>query len=123
VNNYILSTDNNFTWNQYNRNYQEEFNNIPPIGFVSGSELGFFLNLELENLEAALIQSVTITRESSLIQSVTGKCSLIQSVSGECSLIQSVESEESDGLETLDREEFEIVAQVDSLLDSELDSF
>ncbi|CAG8616472.1 5489_t:CDS:10 [Dentiscutata erythropus] len=133
VNNYILSTDNNFTWNQYDRNYQE-FNNIPPIGFVSGSELGSFLNPELENLEAALIQSVTsehligpfldpelenleaaliqsVTRESSLIQSVTGECSLIQSVPGECSLIQSVESEESDGLETLDREEFETVAQ------------
>ncbi|CAG8650880.1 18061_t:CDS:2, partial [Cetraspora pellucida] len=106
--------------------FGKEFNNISPIGFVLGSELGFFLNPELENLEAALIQSVIsehligpfldlelenlkaaliqlVTHKSSLIQSVTGECSLIQSVPGECSLIQSVESEESDGLETLDR--------------------
>ncbi|CAG8699326.1 14566_t:CDS:2 [Cetraspora pellucida] len=126
VNNYIHSTDNNFTWNQYNRTYQEEFNNIPPIGFVSGSELSSFLNLELENLKAALIQSVTsehliglfldlelenlkaaliqsVIHESSLIQLVTDECSLIQSVPSECSLIQSVESEESNRLETLDQ--------------------
>ncbi|CAG8603318.1 3646_t:CDS:2, partial [Dentiscutata heterogama] len=100
VNNYIFSTNNNFTWNQYDRNYQEEFNNILPIGFVLGLELGSFLNPKLENLEAALIQSVTSEHlidpfldpklenlEAALIQSVTHESSLIQLVTSECSLI------------------------------------